>query len=333
MDKTILVVDDVPDNIRILKSVLEKGNYSVRAATNGEKALKLASTSPQPNIILLDIMMPEMDGFEVCRRLKRNPETSHIPVIFISAKDDTDDQSMGFDLGAVDYITKPFSPAIVLRRVATHLSLTRLAEVDSLALSAIRMLGVAGHYNDTDTGSHIWRMAEYCKLLAKAVGWDYENYNRLELAAPLHDTGKIGIPDAILKAPRGLDDDEWVVMKKHSEIGHEILSMSSNPVFQLGADVAKSHHERWDGTGYPEGLVGQQIPQGARIVAICDVFDALTMERPYKKAWSIEEALIEIKNNSGSHFDPDLVEIFLGLEDEIREIYHKWSLKDENSIE
>lgn len=328
MSKTILIVDDVPDNIRLLKSTLEKGNYLIRAATRGDKALKLAQSEPKPHLILLDIMMPEMDGFEVCRRLKRCPETEHIPVIFISAKEEADEQSKGFDLGAVDYITKPFSPAIVLRRVATHLSLTRLSEIDALAHSAIKMLSIAGHYNDTDTGSHIWRMAEYCKALAKAAGWDEDRYSLLEIAAPLHDTGKIGIPDGILKAPRPLDDEEWALMRQHSQIGHDILSMSSNPVFQLAAEIAKTHHEKWDGTGYPDGLKQKDIPEGARIVAICDVFDALTMERPYKNAWSIEETLKYIKEQSGSHFDPHLVEVFLSISEEISEIQEKWHLKD-----
>lgn len=328
MNKVILIVDDIPDNIRILKSVLEKGDYAIRAATNGEKAIKLASTPPFPNLILLDIMMPGIDGIEVCRRLKRNTETANIPVIFISAKDDVEDQSIGFDVGAVDYITKPFSPPIVLRRVATHLSLTRMEELDSLARSAIKMLGIAGHYNDTDTGNHIWRMAEYCKVLAKAAGWEYENYTRLELAASMHDTGKIGIPDSILKAPRKLDKQEWDIMKQHSRIGQEILSMSTNPVFQMAAEVAATHHEKWDGSGYPEGLKGTDIPESGRIVAICDVFDALTMDRPYKTAWSSEDAREEIKQCAGSHLDPNLVNIFISIEDEIEKVKDRWQNQD-----
>ncbi len=321
--KTVLVVDDTPENLNVVKGVLVP-TYRVIAAVNGLLALKLAEKQA-PDLILLDVMMPDMDGFEVCRRLKANPQTADIPVIFLTAKNEIEDETSGFDLGAVDYITKPISPPTLIRRVATHLSLVRAQAVTELAHAAIRMLGEAGHYNDTDTGNHIWRMAAYSSELALAAGWPEDRAEQLELAAPMHDTGKIGLPDSILKAPRPLEPMEWEVMKTHAKIGHEILGMSSNPVFQLAADIALSHHEKWDGSGYPQGLVGKEIPESARIVAIADVFDALTTKRPYKEAWSVEKAMAEIQRGSGHHFDPELAELFVSIEPRIREIQKEWS--------
>jgi putative two-component system response regulator len=325
MKKTILIVDDVADNIRVLKSTLEAEGHIVRAATSGKKALELARVAPHPNIILLDVMMPGMDGIEVCRELKANPKTLSIPVIFVTTKGDVDDETIGFDVGAVDYITKPISPPIVVRRVATHLSLIRVDELDALARSAIRMLGEAGHFNDTDTGEHIWRMAAYSKALAIAAGWEEEQADMLELAAPMHDTGKIGIPDSILKAPRKLNEVEWQVMMTHSAIGSNILSKSNNPVFELAAEIAQTHHEKWDGSGYPKGLKGEEISEAGRIVAIADVFDALTMKRPYKEPWAIKDAMKNIKDGAGIHFDPKLVEVFISKEETMLQIKEKWS--------
>ncbi len=186
------------------------------------------------------------------------------------------------------------------------------------------MLGDAGHFNDTDTGEHIWRMAAYSAAIAIAVGWPKHEAERLKLAATMHDTGKIGIADNILKVPRKLTDEEWETMKMHSQIGYDILSKSSNPIFQMAAEIALGHHERWDGTGYPKGLSGEGIPMCARIVAISDVFDALTMKRPYKEAWSITQALEFIQQGAGSHFDPNLVKLFFSIKDEIIAIKKDW---------
>lgn len=324
--KTILLVDDMPENLDVLKEILLP-DYHIRAVTSGAAALKVAA-KVQPDLILLDVMMPEMDGFETCQALKEAPATSAIPVIFVTAKSDVVDETAGFDVGAVDYITKPVSPPIVIRRVETHLSLTRVEELNSLARSAIRMLGEAGHYNDTDTGAHIWRMAAYSKALARQAGWTEEQAEELELAAPMHDTGKIGTPDNVLKAPRKLTPDEWTIMKGHTVIGHSILGHSNNPVFKMAAEIALSHHEKWDGNGYPNGLAGENIPISARIVAIADVFDALTMKRPYKEPWSVEDAMAEIRRSAGSHFDPTLVDVFLSIEDEIVAIRDEWDQKE-----
>lgn len=324
MKKTILVVDDVADNIRVLKELLERSNYTVRVAKNGPQALERSLIEPLPDLILLDVMMDGMDGYEVCTQLKKNPSTKKIPVIFVTARGEEEDETTGFLAGAVDYITKPISPPIVLERVRTHLSLVRMEEIDKLARSSIFMLGEAGHYNDTDTGVHIWRMASYAKAIALSSGWPSEEADMLELAAPLHDTGKIGIPDEILKAPRKLTDEEWQIMRRHSKIGYDILSMSDNPVFKLAADIALSHHEKWDGTGYPEGRKNEETPESARIVAVADVFDALTMKRPYKEPWTIEDAIAEINQSAGKHLDPRLVKLFDDIEPEIREIKEKW---------
>jgi putative two-component system response regulator len=320
--KTILIVDDEPNNLQLLRMVL-RTHYKLMFANNGEKCLDIA-TQRLPDLILLDVMMPDLTGYEVCERLKKIPSTKHIPVIFVTALGEAKSEAKGFDAGAVDYISKPISAAIVLRRVKTHLSLVRVKELEESQKSAIYMLGRAGHLHDTDTGVHIWRMAAYSKAIALAAGWSSERAESLELAAPMHDTGKIGIPDEILKAKKKLTPEEWVVMKTHTTIGYEILSLSSSKIFKLAAEIAISHHERWDGSGYPEGLAGEKIPQSARIVAIADVFDALTMKRPYKKAWTTEESMAEIKKLSGSHFDPELVEIFDSISSRLVKIKEHW---------
>lgn len=328
MTQTVLVVDDVTDNIILLRDVLSDAGYQVRAATDGKAALEMALADPKPALILLDVMMPGIDGYTVCSQLKSNPATAHIPVIFVTAMDDPGDERRGFASGAVDYIVKPISPPLVLARVQAHISLVRAESLHDLACAAIRMLGDAAHYNDNDTGLHIWRMAAYARALAEAVGWEKESTHMMELAASMHDTGKIGIPDAILKASRKLTREEWRVMQTHSRIGHEILSRSENPVFQLAAEISLCHHERWDGSGYPQGLSGVEIPECARIVAIADVFDALTMKRPYKEPWGVDESLAEIRHCAGGQFEPRLVDRFLAIEKTIRGIKREWDARE-----
>lgn len=330
--KTILIVDDIADNLKILKELLSSENYLVKVANNGKKCLDIANKT-KPDLILLDIMMPDMNGYEVCKKLKENEETKDIPVIFVTAKGDIEDETYGFEVGAVDYISKPISTPIVLARVKTHLNLTKLESYDKIARCAIVMLAEAGHYNDSDTGFHIWRMASYAKTIALALGWSKDDAEQLELAATMHDTGKIGISDSILNAPRKLTDEEWIEMKKHPEIGASILNQSKHPVFELSATISKRHHEKFDGSGYPDGLKGEDIPECARIVAIADVFDALTMKRAYKEPWSIDDAVNEIKNQSSKHFDPKLVEIFLDNIDEITKYKEYWEAKDSNEFE
>lgn len=322
MNKKILIVDDEPNNLQVLRAIL-KDHYSLIFAPNGEKALE-AANKHQPDLVLLDIMMPGMNGYEVCQHLKKNSNTESIPVIFVTAMSEVEDEAQGFDVGAVDYIQKPVSGPIVLRRVQTHLSLVRAKELEESQLEAIFMLGEAGHYNDNDTGVHIWRMSAYCHALAKAADWSDKQAERLQLAAPMHDTGKMGIPDAILKAPRKLTPEEWVIMKTHTTIGAEILGKSHTPIFKLAAEIAHYHHEKWDGTGYPCGLADTAIPESARIVAVADVFDALTMVRPYKSAWSVEDALAELNLLAGSHLDPRLVDLFELILPDIMIIKEEW---------
>lgn len=323
----ILCADDEPYNLGILRMAL-KDQYALVFARSGEETLR-AVNKHRPSLILLDVQMADMDGYEVCRQLKNNTATEHIPIIFVTGMNHEVDEKAGFDVGAVDYITKPVSVPIVQARVSSHLSLVKVDTLEKSYRDAIHMLGIAGHYNDTDTGVHIWRMAAFSRLLAETIGWDGEQCKLLELAAPMHDTGKIGIPDAILKKPGKLDADEWTIMKTHTNIGYGILKQSSAPVFQLAAEIALNHHEKWDGSGYPNNLSGETIPESARIVAVADVFDALSMHRPYKEAWPLDKVLAFFKSNSGSHFDSRLVEVLMDVLPEILEIKAEWNEREQ----
>jgi len=323
---TILIVDDVPDNITVLTNILAE--YNLKAATNGAKALEIASRFI-PDIILLDIMMPDMDGYAVCTRLKRNLHTKNIPVIFITAMDEVTDEARGFELGAVDYIIKPVSPPVVRARVKTHLNLydqnkaleylvvERTKALNQSRLEIIRRLGLAAEYKDNETGMHVIRMSYYCKVMAAAIGMSDQEVELILNASPMHDIGKIGIPDIILGKPGKLDAQERAIMEQHTEIGAKIIGEHHNPLLDMARAVALTHHEKWDGTGYPQGLKGDNIPLAGRIVAVADVFDALVSERPYKKAWPVEKAVAEIKKESGKHFDPRLVDVFVANLDEI----------------
>ncbi|WP_045412235.1 response regulator [Vibrio owensii] len=333
---TVLVIDDTPEHIQIISNVLSE-DYQVKAAINGERGLQISLQEPKPDLILLDIVMPEMNGFEVCKRLKSNPLTSAIPVMFLTAQSDDDDEQFGFDIGAVDYITKPISPAILRVRVRSQLlaySKSRMlaAQVkEKTALLArnqleiINCLARAGEYKDNETGMHVIRMSHYSRLLAEAIGADEEWCELLFTAAPMHDIGKIGTPDAVLLKPSRLDEDEWEEMQRHVEYGYEILGKHDSPLLNLAREVVIAHHEKWDGSGYPKGISGEQIPLSARIVAIADVFDALTSERPYKRAWSIPEACALLTKESGTHFDPKLVPVFISLIPEIKKIMARYS--------
>jgi len=323
----ILCVDDEPYNLGILRMAL-KDQYALVFARSGEETL-CAVEKHRPALILLDVQMPEMDGYEVCRRLKSDAATEHIPIIFITGMNHEIDEKAGFDVGAVDYITKPVSVPIVQARVKTHLSLVKTETLEKSYRDAVHMLGKAGHYNDTDTGVHIWRMAAYSRLLAETIGWDTDRCKLLELAAPMHDTGKIGIPDSVLKKPGKLDANEWVVMKTHTQIGYGILKQSSAPVFQLAAEIALNHHEKWDGSGYPNGLSGKQIPESTRIVALADVFDALSMKRSYKDVWPLDRILGYFQDNAGSHFDAELVQVFLSRLPEVLKIRDEWDQREQ----
>ncbi|WP_299569977.1 two-component system response regulator [uncultured Shewanella sp.] len=327
---TVLIVDDTPENIDILVGILG-ADYKIKVAIDGPKALALAQKS-SPDLILLDVMMPGMNGYEVCQKLKSEPLTCHIPVIFVTALADTEDETQGFALGAVDYITKPVSPAVVKARVKTHLSLydqkrlleseveLRTKELRETRFEIIRRLGRAAEYKDNETGLHVIRMSHYARLLAIAAGHSSRFCELLYNAAPMHDIGKIGTPDAILRKPGKLDADEWKEMQAHAAIGAEIIGDHDDPLLQMAKRIALSHHEKWDGSGYPNGLSGEEIPIEGRIIAIADVFDALTSARPYKKAWTVEDTIGLIEKESGKHFDPELVEKFKSVLDDVKTI-------------
>lgn len=319
---TILIVDDEPSNLAILRDALEH-SYPLVYARNGVEA-QAAVVKHRPALVLLDIGLPDTDGVALCRRIKQLDATDAMQVIFVTGYNDSAREAAGFAAGCSDYLVKPVSPPLVRARVAAHLLRVRASALEESYREAILMLGIAGHYNDTDTGAHIWRMAAYARALALAFGWDDASARQLELAAPMHDTGKLGIPQAILRKCEPLDPGEWRIMRTHPAIGHAILSKSNAPVFQLAAEVSLRHHEKWDGSGYPDGLAGKAIPESARIVALADVFDALSMPRPYKQAWSIERIAAHIAAQSGSHFDPALVQVFERILPRLLDIRAHW---------
>ncbi len=327
----ILIVDDQPHNLATIRQALES-EYRLVFATNGEMAIDAAKRL-SPRLILLDIQMPGMDGYKVCQQLKYDDRTADIPIIFVTSMNDEFDEELGFEYGAVDFINKPFSPNILKARVRAHLSLVNTARLERSYEEAIRMLALAGHHNDEDTGVHIWRMAEYAGCIARASGWTEEEVKLLELAAPMHDTGKIGIPETILRKPGKLTADEWIVMQHHPRIGYDILIQSDAKIFKLAAEVSLRHHEKWNGEGYPDGLKGYEIPESARIVAVADVFDALTMKRPYKDPWPVDEAMAFINENSGSHFDPQLVSLMQGILPKLLKIKQKWDAVEAQQME
>ncbi len=333
--QTVLVVDDTPENIDVLVGTL-KDSYHVKAAINGEMALKIVQGAP-PDIILLDIMMPGIDGYEVCRRLKADYTTRHIPIIFITAKSGIQDEIEGLALGAVDYITKPISPPIVKARVSTQLALhdqnreldrkvkIQTQQLHETRLQVIERLGRAAEYKDDDTGLHVIRMSKYTHILGLAAGMSESEAEMLMNAAPMHDIGKIGIPDHILKKPDKLSAEEFDIMKRHCVIGAEIIGDDTSELLQLAKVVALTHHEKWDGMGYPHGLAGEDIPRVGRIVAIADVFDALTSMRPYKEAWTVEKAVELLQAEAGQHFDPQLVPLFVDALPDVLEIKAEFS--------
>lgn len=320
--QTILIVDDEPANLAIMDNILAD-SYSLVFARSGAEALT-AVVKHRPALVLLDVGLPDIDGYALCRQIQQVDCTENVQIIFITGYSDAAHEAAGFEAGAVDYIVKPVFPKLVIARVGAHLARVQTTVLQKSYRDAILMLGHAGHYNDTDTGSHIWRMAAYARAIAQACGWDTDRCDLLELAAPMHDTGKLGIPQAILRKPGPLDAQEWAVMRTHPQVGFDILSKSQAPVFRLAAEVSLRHHEKWNGSGYPDGLQGQAIPQSARIVALADVFDALSTKRPYKEPWPIEKIMTHIQANSGAHFDPELVVVLSRILPEILEIQSLW---------
>jgi putative two-component system response regulator len=320
----LLVVDDEATNLQLLRQILQ-ADYRLAFAKDGPRALELAGAE-RPDLVLLDIMMPGMTGYQVCSALKADARLAAVPVIFVSALGDASDELEGFEAGAVDYITKPFSPPIVRARVRTHLSLVRMDELRNSRLEIVQRLGLASEFKDNETGLHVIRMSHFSQVLGLAAGMDEQSADDLLHAAPMHDVGKIGIPDRILQKPGALDQREWDVMRRHPVIGADIIGEHpSGGMLAMARNVALTHHEKWDGSGYPQGLAGEQIPFEGRIVAIADVFDALTSVRPYKAAWEVERAVDYLVEQKGRHFDAALVELFLTRLPEVCVIKDRWA--------
>jgi len=336
----ILIVDDTLANLQLLTDILKKAGHKVRPAPNGKFALEAVSKK-LPDLILLDIKMPEMDGYEVCSRLKQDPQTKHIPILFISALTDINDKIKAFNLGGLDYINKPFQFEEVIARVSTHLHLKAfqddmqkqitagVAEVEILNQEIIdtqrEIIFTMGEVCETrshETGQHIRRVAEYSYLLAHLAG-SPEAWS-IKQASPMHDIGKLGIPDNILNKPAKLSSAEWKVMKSHSELGYKMLNVSYRPLLKMAALIAHEHHEKWDGTGYPRGLKGEEISLAGRVTAIADVFDALGNDRCYKKSWPLNDILELFKEQRDKHFDPKLIDLFFAHLDDFLEIRHKY---------
>ncbi len=355
--QTILVVDDTPDNITLLCGLLGD-QYKNKVATNGQKALQIAFAEPHPDLILLDIMMPGMDGYEVCRQLQANPATSTIPIIFLTAKSQDEDETMGFELGAVDYITKPITPAILMARVQTHLALKqarsflqkqndlledqvrkRTLQLEALQDALIISMASLAETRDNETGHHIRRTQYYIHELAKYLALEAPfaaalTPKQIELiykTAPLHDIGKVGVPDRILLKPGRLTAEEFEEMKRHTIYGRDALDAAAKTLgaeetfLKTAREIAYYHHEKWDGTGYPEGLAGEAIPLAARLMAIVDVYDALISRRPYKEPLSHEQAYAIIHAGRKTHFDPAVVDAFEEIKDLVAAIAAKYA--------
>ena len=360
--KTILIVDDSLDDITFMSSIL-KDLYRIEAATNMEKALQIAFSEAPPDLILIDIMMPEKVGYNMCRYFKSIPETSDIPVIFLTSKSDAEEEKMGFELGAVDYITEPVSPPVFLARINTHLQLKsardflkdkaeyleqevlrRTKEISMIQDVTMVTMGSLAETRDNETANHIRRTQNYVKLLASRLK-DHPRFKKfltdekiilLFKSAPLHDMGKVGIPDHILLKPGELTPEEFDIMKTHTTIGRDAIISAENllgtpvPFLQVGMEIAYGHHEKWDGAGYPEGLSGDDISIPGRLMAVADVYDALISRRIYKPPYPHEDSVDIIREASGTHFDPDMVEAFLVLANQFNKIAQKYADSEED---
>jgi len=353
---TVLVVDDTPENLALIRGLL-RAHYKLVFATNGEQALRLTRGGERIDIVLLDVMMPVMDGYEVCRQLKADTATADIPVIFLTAKFQVDDERLGLDLGAVDYITKPISPPILQARVQTHLALKATADflrsksdylerevaLRTLELQAIQdvtiiALASLAETRDAETGNHIRRTQLYVKALAEQLRrhprfeqvLTVSMIDLLYKSAPLHDIGKVGVPDHILLKPGRLTAEEFEVAKTHAALGRKAIESAERRLgmrvrfLDVAKDMACHHHEHWDGTGYPAGLSGEAIPVAARLMAVADVYDAVISTRVYKLAGTHEQACDAITRGRGTQFDPLVVDAFIEIAEDLREIALKY---------
>jgi putative two-component system response regulator len=359
---TVLVVDDTPDNLSLMSGLL-KDLYKVKVANNGEKAIKIVQSDSPPDLILLDIMMPGLSGYDVCKILKDDPKSRDIPIIFLTAMTATDDEKKGLELGAVDFITKPVNPPIVMARVATQLHVKAAADFlkdqnvyletevakrtkELAAIQDVTILAMASlaETRDNDTGNHIRRTQYYLEQLANYL----KNHDRfrgflsdhtitmLFKSAPLHDIGKVGIPDRILLKPGRFEPHEFEIMKTHCKLGRDAIQHAENQLglevefLKYAKEIAYGHQEKWDGSGYPEGLAGDAIPISARLMAVADVYDALISRRVYKEGMPHAKAVGIIAEGKGSHFDPDIVEAFLALTEEFQAVARRYADSDED---
>lgn len=360
--QTVLIVDDTPENLMLMHGLL-KDRYQTKVAHNGERALAVATAGPVPDLILLDVEMPGLGGFEVCARLKSDPRTSHIPVIFLTARAEIEDEQRGFDAGAVDYIVKPISPPVVLARVRTHLKLKAVAdflkdkntflkseverrtrEVQVIQDVTIMAMASLAETRDNETGNHIRRTQHYVRALARKLKphprfrsvLDNETIELLFKSAPLHDIGKVGIPDSILLKPGRLTPEEFEIMKTHTTLGRdaivaaEKLLNAPSSFLRYAREIAHYHQEKWDGSGYPDGLAGDQIPISARLMAIADVYDALISKRVYKPPFPHAKALEIIREGRGKHFDPGMADAFFSIAAEFEAIAQRYADTDED---
>jgi putative two-component system response regulator len=383
IEQTVLVVDDTKENLNVIGHLL-RPFYHVRVANSGARALEIAASLPQPDLILLDVMMPEMDGYQVLTILREQDETREIPVIFVTAMDDDDNEEHGLSLGAVDYISKPVKPMLLLARVKAHLELKasrdrlanqnayldaevyrRTLENEVIKDFSLHALASLAEKRDNETGNHLHRTKSYIEVLMERLK-DHPRFasqltnpevrKRIAKAAPLHDIGKVGIPDGILLKPGKLTPEEFEIMKTHATIGVQaiedaiksvsrgrekeasefmsphLFSASALDFLEVCKQIAGGHHEKWDGSGYPLGLMGEQIPLPARLMAIADVFDALISRRHYKLAHSLDETIAIISEGRGRHFDPDIVDAFLEMKDEIVAISEHFSDPEEDVV-
>ncbi len=340
---SVLIVDDQPVNIQLLKMLLREVGYrNVVTTTDPREALGLYKQH-KPDIVLLDLQMPHLDGFGVMAQLREVEPLGVPPILVLTADMDPETRYRALRSGARDFLNKPFDQVETASRIQNLIEMRflhkrladsnrlleqrvrdRTADVRRTQLEVIHRLGRAAEYKDNETGYHIIRMSLYCGALARAIGIPEAEVEVLQEASPMHDVGKIGIPDRILLKPGKLNAEEWEVMQKHAEIGADLLSGSDSPLIQMAQNIAWTHHEKWDGKGYPRGLAAEDIPLAGRIGAICDVFDALTSERPYKHAWTIEDAMAELQRGAGSHFDPTLVAVFATILPEVLEIRSRY---------
>ncbi len=340
----ILVVDDLELNIKLLETLLAEAGYQQVYSTVDSRKVAEMYRDIRPDLVLLDLHMPYLNGFQVMEQLREIEHDSYIPVLVLTGLPDQATRLRALESGARDFLSKPFEHIEALTRIRNMIEVRllhnaareqnrvleekvreRTRELRETQLEIIRRLGRAAEYRDNVTGMHVIRMSQFCARLAREIGWSDRECEMLLYASPMHDIGKIGIPDRILLKEGKLTADEWEIMKTHASIGAELLDGSSSPLMQMAMQIALTHHEKWNGTGYPRGLAGEDIPMVGRIVALCDVFDALTSERPYKEAWAIEDVMAEIEAQAGSHFDPNLVEIFKNILPDLIEIREHYS--------